>query len=309
MELRHLRYFIAAAEEEHFGRASDRLHVTRPAVSQLVADLEDELGTALFERQAHRVRLTAAGRALLPEMQAIMSHLNQALVMARRVGEGRTGALRIGYGSLTLLHPLFKAAVKEFHQRCPDVTLSLLEIPSSEQGKALAEGRIDAAFQHFGANARAASRKRSDAPLAQDATAYERLKIQTNGLGAVVPPDHPLAGRKLVSLADLAQEQFVVIPHSAVSPSYGHLFALCQKSGFEPRVVQEVNSITSMLNLVSVGMGIGLSVSGKDFSFPLGLTVLRLQDVSFPTTFALVWVKGQMDPVLERFVETVRDLI
>jgi DNA-binding transcriptional LysR family regulator len=98
----------------------------------------------------------------------------------------------------------------------------------------------------------------------------------------------------------------VVIPHSAVSPSYGHLFALCQEAGFEPRIVQEVNSMTTMLNLVSVGVGIGLSVYGKDFTFPFGLSVLRLQDVSFPTTFALAWVKGKMDPVLERFVDTVK---
>src|SRR5207253_10624288 len=104
MELRHLRYFIAAAEEQHFGRASDRLHVTRPAVSQIIADLEEELGTVLFERLAHRVRLTAAGRALLPQLQTIMNDLSEAFAMTKRVGEGKRGMLNIGYGSLTLLH-------------------------------------------------------------------------------------------------------------------------------------------------------------------------------------------------------------
>ena len=99
MELRHIRYFIAAAEEEHFGRASDRLHVTRPAVSQIIADLEQEISTPLFERLAHRVRLTAAGRSLLPQLQAVMAHLNEAMAQAKRVGEGKTGSLNIGYGS------------------------------------------------------------------------------------------------------------------------------------------------------------------------------------------------------------------
>jgi DNA-binding transcriptional LysR family regulator len=308
MELRHIRYFIAAAEEEHFGRASDRLFVTRPAVSQIVADLEEELGTALFERQPQGVKLTAAGRALLPQLQSIMGDLNKALVMAKRVGEGRTGLLKIGYGSLTLLHPLFRAAVKEFHQRCPDVTLALLEIPSSEQGKALAEGRIDAGFQHFGVNVGVRRRKQGASASTQDAIVFERLKIQTNGLGAVVPRDHRLATRKFVDLADLAQEPFVVIPHSTVSPTYGHLYALCQKAGFEPKIVQEVNSITTMLNLVSVGVGIGLSVFGKDFTFPLGLSVVRLHDVNYPTTFALAWLKGKMEPALEHFVDTVKAL-
>jgi DNA-binding transcriptional LysR family regulator len=308
MQLRHLRYFVVAAEEEHFGRASDRLRVTRPAVSQTVADLEYELGATLFEREAHRVRLTAAGRALLPPLQSILSELDQAFVMAKRVGEGRTGAVTIGFGSLTLLHPLFRASVKEFHKRCPDVTLSLLEIPSSEQGKALIEGRIDAGFLHFGANPGTPPGKRRTETLAQDATVFERLKIQTNVLGAVVPCDHRLGTRKWVNLAELAQEPFVVIPHSAVSPNYGHLSALCQKAGFEPRIVQAVKSITTMLNLVTVGVGIGLSVVGEDFTFPAGVRVLRLHDVKYLTTFSLTWVKGKMEPVLARFVETVKAL-
>ena len=142
MELRHLRYFIAAAEEEHFGRASDRLCVTRPAISQIIADLEAELGTPLFERLAHRVKLTAAGRTLLPQLQALMRDLDEALVLARRVGQGKTGALNIGYGSLTLMHSLFRAAIKQFHESYPDVALSLFELSTSEQPRALAEGRI-----------------------------------------------------------------------------------------------------------------------------------------------------------------------
>jgi DNA-binding transcriptional LysR family regulator len=119
MELRHVRYFVAAAEEEHFGRASSRLHVSRPAVSQMVADLEEELGTPLFERMAQRVKLTAAGRALLPQFQMVMSDLSQAVAIAKRVGQGKTGALNIGYGSLTLLHPLFRAAMKAVSRTVP----------------------------------------------------------------------------------------------------------------------------------------------------------------------------------------------
>src|SRR6516164_6228057 len=135
MELRHLRYFIAAAEEEHFGRAAERLHVTRPAVSKLVADLEAELETPLFERLAHGVKLTEAGHALLPMLKAAMTDLTDAFAVAKRVGQGKRGSLSIGYGSLTLLHPLFRAAVKQFRETCPDVTLTLVEAPSAEQFK------------------------------------------------------------------------------------------------------------------------------------------------------------------------------
>jgi DNA-binding transcriptional LysR family regulator len=260
VELRHLRYFIAAAEEEHFGRASQRLHVTRPAVSQIISTLEDELGMPLFERFAHRVKLTAAGRVLLPRLQTVMHDLNKALVVVRRVGDGKSGALTIGYGSLTLLHPLFRAAVKKFHQSCPDVTMTLVEIPTSEQTKALAEGRIDAGFMHFG-------------PKSLDA-------------------------RK----SDPAN------PRSSVSPGYGPLFLFCQKAGFEPRIVQEVGSIATLLNLVSVGVGIGLAVTGKKFTYPSNLAIVRVDDVNYPTTFSLGWAKGPTEPVLARFVQVVKAL-
>ncbi|HSW16498.1 MAG TPA: LysR family transcriptional regulator [Ramlibacter sp.] len=308
MELRHLRYFIAAAEEEHFGRASERLHVTRPAVSQIVADLEDELGTVLFERLAHRVKLTAAGRALLPRLQSIMAELGQALTMAKHVGDGKTGSLSIGYGSLTLLHPLFRAAIRQFHDSFPDVTLSLLEMPTSEQVKAIAEGRIHAGFMHFGPRSAAGPRKRGVADLPQDETVLERFCIQSGGLAVVVPSDHPLARKRSVALAELAQERFVVVPGSSVSPGYGPLFALCQEAGFEPRIVQEVGTISSQLNLVSVGIGIGLTVSGKDFIYPSGLSIVPLSDVSYTTTFVLGWLKGRTEPVLDRLVAIVKEL-
>jgi len=308
MELRHLRYFMAAAEEEHFGRASDRLHVTRPAVSQIIADLEDELGTKLFERLAHRVKLTAAGRALLPQLQTVMSDLGDALTLTKRVGQGKSGTLNIGYGSLTLLHSLFRAAVKQFHEMYPDVTLSLLEMPTSDQPRALAEGRIHGGFMHFGPKPAVLRKRRGSGPLPQDDTVLDWVKIQTGRLALVVPNDHPLARKKSVVLAELANEPFVVIPVSSSSPGYGPLYTLCQKAGFEPKIVQEVSSIASQLNLISVGMGIGLAITGKNFTYPSSLTVVPLDEVTYTTTFAFGWVKGECDPAMERMIEIVRNL-
>ncbi|MEJ8851180.1 LysR substrate-binding domain-containing protein [Variovorax rhizosphaerae] len=308
MELRHLRYFMAAAEEQHFGRAADRLHVTRPAVSQIIADLESELGTALFERLAHQVRLTAAGRALLPRLQTVMDDLHESLSLAKRVGEGKIGALNIGYGGLTLLHGLFRAAVKRFHETCPDVALSLIELSTMAQPRALAEGRIHAGFMHFGPGSAPMYSKRDGGVMAQDEAVLDWIPIQSGGLGVVVPKDHALAKRKRVALGELAHEPFVVVPRSSSSPGYGPMFTLCKEAGFEPRIVQEVSSVASQLNLVSVGIGIGLAVMGRGFSYPPSLAIIPLQDVDYVTNFVFGWVKGKRDPVLDRMIGVVEEL-
>lgn len=308
MELRHLRYFIAAAEEEHFGRASERLFVTRPAVSQLIADLEDELGTPLFERLAHRVKLTAAGRALLPRLKAIMNDLDDALIMTKRVGQGKTGSLNIGYGSLTLLHSLFRATIKRFHETYPDVTLSLFQMSTNEHPRALAEGRIHAGFMHFGPGRELSGMRPDDNEADRDQTVLDWIPIQQGGLGVAVPKEHPIARRKSVTLADLADERFVVVPRSTSSPGYGPLYALCRKAGFEPNIVQEVGTVTTQLDLVSVAMGIGLITTGRNFTYPPSLRVVPLEGVDYPTTFIFGWIKGRKEPTVDRMIEIITSL-
>jgi DNA-binding transcriptional LysR family regulator len=309
MELRHLRYFIAAAEEEHFGRAAERLHITRPAVSQIIADLEGEVGTPLFERLAHNVRLTAAGRTLLTHLVHVMADLNEALVVTKRVGQGKTGTLKIGYGSLTLMHSLFRAAVMRFHDTYPDVTLSLIEVATALQPKALAEGKIHAGFMHVGPTLGPASKRRVEILSERDGTVLDYVSIQTGALGVAVPAHHRFAQRKSIALSELAGEKLVVVPKSSSSPSYGQLYTFCQQAGFEPNIVQEVSTIASQLNLISVGMGIGFAVMGKNFAYPSNLSVVPLEDVNYPTSFIFGWVKGQRDPILDRMIEVVTALV
>jgi DNA-binding transcriptional LysR family regulator len=308
MELRHLRYFVAAAEEEHFGRAAERLHVTRPAVSKLIADLESELETPLFERLAHGVKLTEAGHALLPMLQVAITDLNKAFAVAKRVGQGKRGSLSIGYGSLTLMHPLFRAAVKQFRQSYPDVTLSLFEAASGDQPKALAAGRIQAGFMHLGPGAAVLRKRRGGDVLAQDEAVLDWLRIQNFGLGVALPSDHPLARRKNIELAELASEQFIVVPGASRSPAFGMVHALCLKAGFEPQILQEVSTVTSQLNLVSVGMGIALMPTGRGFHYPAGVTIVPMENVSYSTSFIFGWVKGKRTPALDRMIDIVQGL-
>jgi DNA-binding transcriptional LysR family regulator len=307
MELRHLRYFIAAAEEEHFGRAAVRLHITRPAVSQIIADLEGELGTPLFERLAHTVKLTAAGRTLLPQLVRVMDDLNEAIVLTKRVGQGMTGTLRIGYGSLTLMHSIFRAAVKQFRESHPEISLSLVEMSTSLQPKALAEGKIDAGFMHLGPNPHPGKR-RTEINMEREGIVLDSVCIQTGSLGVVVPHDHRLARRKSLTLEDLANEWFVVVPRSSSSLSYGQLYSFCQAAGFEPNIVQEVSTIASQLNLISVGIGIGLAVMGRNFAYPSDLTIIPLTNLNYSTRFIFGWVSRQNDPILDKMIDIVKNL-
>ncbi|MFT4066779.1 LysR substrate-binding domain-containing protein [Paraburkholderia sp.] len=307
MELRHLRYFIAAAEEEHFGRAAVRLHITRPAVSQIIADLESELGTPLFERIAHSVKLTAAGRTLLARLVNVIDDLNEAIVLTKRVGQGMTGTLRIGYGSLTLMHSIFRAAVKQFRETYPEISLSLVEMSTSVQPKALAEGKIDAGFMHLAPGPHPGKR-RTEINMEREGIVLDSICIQTGNLGVALPKDHRLARRKSLTLEDLANEWFVVVPRSSTSLSYGQLYSYCQAAGFEPNIVQEVSTITSQLNLISVGMGIGLAVMGKNFTYPADLTIVPLMNLDYSTRFIFGWVRRQNDPVLERMIGIVQKL-
>jgi DNA-binding transcriptional LysR family regulator len=308
MELRHLRYFIAAAEEQHFGRAADRLNVTRPAVSQIIADLEDELGVPLFERLAGHVHLTAAGKTLLPHFVRVIDELRESLAIAKRVGQGKTGTLAIGYGTLTLMHSIFRAAVKQFRESYPDVTLSLVEMSADLQSRAIANEKIQARFMHIGPSSDPIRKRHTEIISSRDGTVLDVIHIQKNRLGVAVSTDHRFATRESVSFEELAEEQFIIDPRSTSSPNYGQLYALCQKKGFEPNVVQEVGTIASQLNLISCGMGIGLAVVGKGFSYPSSLSIVPIDDTDYPINFVFGWVKGKKDPTLDRMIEIVASL-
>jgi DNA-binding transcriptional LysR family regulator len=308
MELRHLRYFIAAAEEQHFGRAADRLNVTRPAVSQIIADLEEEVGVPLFERLAGHVHLTAAGKTLLPHFVRVIDELRESLAIAKRVGQGKTGTLAIGYGTLTLMHSIFRAAVKQFRESYPDVTLLLVEMSADLQSRAIANEKIQARFMHVGPSSDPIRKRHTEIISSRDGSVLDVIHIQENMLGVAVSTDHRFATKEFVRFDELADEQFIIDPRSTSSPNYEQLHTLCRKFGFEPNVVQEVGTIASQLNLISCGMGIGLVVMGKGFSYPSSLSIVQLKGVDYPIDFVFGWVKSRKDPTVDRMIEIVSSL-
>lgn len=296
MELRHLRYFVAAAQELHFGRASEVLSVTRPAVSQTVADLELELGVKLFKRHAQKVRLTAAGETFLKHANAILQDVAVAVQTTKRVGQGKLGSITIGYGSLGLRHPLFREAVKNMGACYPDTDLILEELQSSMQLEAVRAGKLDAGFVYV---ARDASERTMPLPSSDSASDLRSLTLEDGGIGIAMPKDHPLAGNDTLDLSDLSDAGFIIVGSSLVNPYFP----------FEPRIVQLVSNISTQINLISVGMGLGLVVVSPGLQFPDDIHVVPLRNISYRSQFRLIWRRGATEPILQNFIDIVRELV
>ena len=309
MELRHLRYFVAAAEEQHISRAADRLAVTRPAVSRIISDLEDELGTPLFERSAHRIRLTAAGRVLLARLQPMFTELRLTIELTRQAGAGKSGMLKIGYGATSLQHPVFRAAVRQVHADLPQVSLSFLEGRRASQLNALKDEALDVGFSHH-AVWHGSRGEAGGGTAADDDQEFTHIPIQTGRLAVAVPAGHVLAGRKRLKLAELAHAAFITVPQASVTPDDARFAALCRAAGFEARVAQEAKNTEALLNLVAIGIGVGLLVTVPGARFPDDVRVIPLQGVPFETRYELTCLKArQSEPLIQRFAEIVRQFV
>jgi LysR family transcriptional regulator, benzoate and cis,cis-muconate-responsive activator of ben and cat genes len=242
MEIRHLRYFVAVAEELNFSRAAQRLHIAQPPLSQQIRHLEAELGLQLIARDTRPLRLTEAGRFFKAEALNILARLEEATAGARRIGRGQSGWLGVGYiGSA--MNELLPPVVHRFHIAYPGVELQLFEMLYEEQAAALLERRI-----HIGL---------SRASLGVD-TLIEELLYEEPMIVAV-PTIHPFAGRTDVVVADLALEPIV---HYASRPSRGvesdYLMSVFHAAGFEPMIAVEAKNVESALGLVAAGLGIAI---------------------------------------------------
>ncbi|WP_145962960.1 LysR family transcriptional regulator [Mangrovicoccus ximenensis] len=295
MELRHIRYFAAAAGALHFGRAAEILAVTRPAVSQTVADLEMELGVKLFRREAHKVQLTAAGETFLKHALAILQDVETATQTTRRVGEGKAGLLRIGYGSLGLRHPVFREGVKKMGVLYPETDLVLKEQASSLQLDEIRLGRLDAGFVYV---AREEGRRTMSLPESGSIGDLNSLVLDAGHIGVALPVDHPLAGREELDIGELSGEGFIVVGRSLVNPFFP----------FTPKIVQQVSNISTQINLISVGMGVGLIVTSSQLQFPGDIRVARLRQDTFRTELRLVWPSGPPEAILGNFISVLRGL-
>lgn len=290
IELRHLRYFLVLAEELHFGRAAERLGMAQPPLSQAIARLERLLGHALFRRRPH-VQLTEAGEALLLTARRALSVVEQGVDAARRAGRGETGALTVGFAASTMVTVL-PEIVRTYRERFPAVDLRLREMSTTAQTTALSDGAIDLGFLR---------EPRPD-------EAVVRIPVVREPFVAVLPPRHPLAARRRLALAELAEEPFVHFPREVAPTLHDQVIALCRAAGFVPRIVQEALEWLTVVSLVDAGLGVSIVPQSFRKLRWGGVEYRTLSPRAAETTIALCHRREAMPEVVAAFVAVAREV-
>ena len=258
MELRHLRYFVAVAEELHFTRAAERLHMAQPPLSQQIRALEAELGVELFARTRRSVALTDAGRALLDRAREMLAAAQALPAELQRVARGERGLLRIGFSSTLPLTALLRDLVAAHRRACPDVALQLREMHTALQFEALQRDELDVGLVRYN----------------EGTPDGIRLQVlRRDPLRLVVPTAHRFARRRSVSIAECRDEAFIGFPPSMGTGSMPVLARLCAQAGFEPRIAQEAREATTQIGLVAAGLGIAV--------LPAPLDALRIEGARY----------------------------
>ena len=294
MELRHLRYFVAVAEELNFGRAAERLRIAQPPLSRQVRDLEREIGVALFERVPRGVELTPAGRAFLPEARLTLAQAERSQRTAQRAAQGETGRLRVGFVDAATHSGILPDVLSFFRAHLPSVGLSLFELDPLRQAEAFQEGRIDIGILH-------------SPPL--DAMRWLRVEaIYAEPVILALPKTHPLAGRSRLALASLADESFVAFPRVVAPEMYDDIIVSCRRAGFSPRIVQEAAGWHTLASLVSAGVGIGVVPRSISEFQQSGVVYRTVRALDVEMSLAAVWKRSERSPVRERFVAALKSV-
>ncbi len=292
MKLRHLEYFVAAAEELNFTHAAGRLNVSQPPFSKQIQDLEGELGINLFQRERKGVALTAAGKAFLIDARGILEACDQAVKKAQRINRGELGELTVGHMA-ALTHDFLGRALEHWHKESPGIVIDCVEMDAIEQERALLEGRIAVGILVL-----------SDRPILELLSA--ELLIE-HPVAVALPKSHPQAGQSEIRLPMLKEQPFIGL--NRMYPAYGDwLHTVCHRSGFTPHIVREADGVGSALALVAAGLGIAL-VSEPVRRFPAREVVFRDLVAPKPIRIPLgaVWKRNELESgVVSKFVKTLR---
>lgn len=293
IELRQLRYFVAVAEESHFGRAAARLHMTQPPLSQTIQSLEAALGTALFARTRRSVALTPAGIALLPEARRILQQAGALPDLARRAASGESGLLSLSFVS-TADYSILPPLLREFRERHPQVQIDLKEATTDVQLEDLMQGRIDAGLLI--------------PPLHDKAKAELEYKtVLSEPLILAVPQDlKALRGKNTATLKAVADLPLIIFPRRIAPAFHDAILGCFRDAGLTPRIGQEAIQMQTIVGLVSAGMGIALVPQSVSNLKRPGVEYKPLSGKTLSVETGLAWRRDNRSPVLHTFLDLLR---
>jgi DNA-binding transcriptional LysR family regulator len=294
MELRHLRYFVAVAEELNFTRAAARLHIGQPPLSMQIRDLEGEIGVRLFERTQRRVALTPAGQCFLEHAYRILGGVGEAVADAQRAARGELGELRVGFTASLPFTDLLPDALHAYRARYPAVRLHLREMFTTEQLSAIVRGELDLGFV------------RLQGERAPDGITLR--EVARNPLRLVVNVSHRLAEAGSVAFADLRDEDFISFPADVGTDLPAVLRGLCRQAGFEPRIVQTAREATTQIGLVAAGLGIAVLPAPLETVRMARVRYVPITDPDAQFRLAVATAAGPAGPLLGGLLEVIAGL-
>jgi DNA-binding transcriptional LysR family regulator len=292
IELRHLRYFIAVADELHFSRAAERLGMSQPPLSQQIRDLESMLGLRLLRRTNRRVELTDAGRVYLDAARDIVARVDDAADMARRAERGEIGELHVAFTRSTPLVARFPQAIRAFRDAYPAVRLVLVERNTLQQVECLLDGRQQVGLLRGGV---------LPAPLVSH-------KLVDDPLVAVLRADHPLARRKRgkLRMEELADESFIVFTRAAGTGVHDQLLSMCRSAGFAPRIAQEAGESSTMIGLVAAGMGVAVLPDSLRHVRVDGVAYVAIDSPDAASAIHVTYGRDDTSPLVKAFTKLMR---
>lgn len=291
MELRHLRYFIAVAEEGNVTRAAERLGIGQPPLSQQIMALERALDVQLFHRTGHGVVPTEAGKTLLVDAKRLLNDAQEAILNAQRAGRGETGHLNLGLTASAAFHPIVRSLIRAYRSAYPGVGLTLTEDTTAQLLDLLDDGRLDLAFLRPGT--------RSFAGVVLQPIASEQFR-------AVLPVAHSLAKRRRIPLSALATESFILIPRVDSPMLHDEILTACRHAGFEPLLGQQAPQLSSVVNLVSAEFGVSIVPASVGQIQAEGAVYLDITDAKAVTQLALASREDDSSAKVNNFLALAR---
>ena len=289
---RHLPFFAAVAEEEHFHRAAARLNMTQSALSRRIQSLEAALGTPLFQRSQRSARLTPAGHAFHRDVQRILADIDFAVTHTQAVARGEMGALRLALNISALRSAIVSNTIRDFRARHPGVEVELRSQMTEQQIAALKRDDIDAGFLYDVAIDEATD------------VALETVPISAEDFVLALPAAHPLATRDTLTIADLRHEPLTWPSRAGGRHLYDQMIAAFRRAGVSPRIATEVMSGEATLGIASAGLGIGFVTESEQL--PANVVARRVIDFDVRLHLHLVWRAGAQSPALQRYAELLR---